>query len=139
MADLWEYIEAEFENVENVLSKLPDADSLKTLSPLELAGVCTFLQNFYNGIENILKQITLSLGKNIPSGPSWHRDLLNIAMNSGIISKSIADEIRKYLAFRHFISHGYAFDLDADRIEPLLKEIHNIFSNLKSEIQKSFR
>lgn len=57
MTDMNERIEAEFENIEQVLGRLPASDSCGVLSSLELAGVGALLQSFYNGIENILKQL----------------------------------------------------------------------------------
>ena len=67
MASFHENIQAEFENISNVLSCLPPASAMSDLSPLEMAGVSTFLQNFYNGIENILKQGLLAKAMKIPT------------------------------------------------------------------------
>jgi hypothetical protein len=57
MAELKEKILVEVENIDRLLQEMPAAEKLAGLSVLELAGVATLLHNFYNGIENILKQI----------------------------------------------------------------------------------
>ena len=46
MANLREKIEAEFENMENVLDVIPSVDKLPYLSILELAGVATLTHNY---------------------------------------------------------------------------------------------
>lgn len=136
MSDLNERIAAEFENIEQVLGELPSADSCPGLSVLELAGAAALLQNFYNGIENVLKQVMISEGAEIPTGPSWHRDFINWACSQGVVSERTGEELRRYLAFRHFFTHGYAFDLSADRISPLVNDAKKIFARFKSDTER---
>ena len=126
-------IEAEYEAIESVLSALPDRP-LSTLSLLELAGVAALLHNFYNGIENVLKQVFQSKALPIPQGESWHRDLLIAAVEKGILSNHLLDDLKRYLAFRHFFGHGYALNLFPERMEPLVRDAESIFTKFKGEI-----
>ena len=136
MADLRQRIEAEFENIDEILSKLPSSKSLPNLTGLELAGVGALLHGFYNGIENVLRQVLQEQRISLPKGETWHRDLLNLAVSQAIISKETAFELRQYLAFRHFFSHAYALDLDSERITPLVRNARDILDRLKSDLAK---
>jgi hypothetical protein len=49
-------IETEYEAIERTFSLLPNRP-IPQLSQLELAGLPILIHNFYNGVENILKQI----------------------------------------------------------------------------------
>ena len=134
MASLEDKIEAEYENINRLILELPPKERLPFLEFLELAGVATILHNFYNGIENILKLILIEKNIPLPNGSSWHKDLLELAEEKGIISKSTRERVGEYLSFRHFFSHAYALDLYAERLEPLVKNIKQVYSYFKNDI-----
>ena len=129
-------VEAEYEAIESALSALPDRP-LSTLSRLELAGVAALLHNFYNGIENVLKQVFQSRALPVPQGESWHRDLLVAAVEKGILSNRLLDDLKRYLAFRHFFGHGYALNLFPERMEPLVRDAEPVFIKFRGEIENS--
>ncbi|MDR3627183.1 MAG: hypothetical protein P4L45_10145 [Ignavibacteriaceae bacterium] len=70
MDDLKNKVLAELENIDEIFGELPSPTKLLFLSTLELAGVAALIHNFYNGIENIIKQILISKSISIPDGKS---------------------------------------------------------------------
>ena len=134
MVDVKDKVEAEYEHIEDLFNEMPKFEKLPYLSFLELAGVATLLHNFYNGVENILKQCLLSKDVPIPSGASWHKDLLITSVENNILLKETMFLLGEYLAFRHFFLHAYALDLYTDKMEPLVENLEGTFSIFKSEI-----
>lgn len=136
MASLKDKIDAEIENITKVLTELEKVKDRPNKELVVLVGIGAYLQNIYNGVENILKQSLLSKNVQIPDSPTWHRDLLNLAVENNLISIEIADKLGNYLYFRHFFTHSYGFLLDESKLEPLMKNIQKVFSEFKKEIVK---
>ena len=134
MANVKDKILAENENIEKILIELEKVKKKPSKELVILVGIGAFLQNIYTGMENILKQILLHQNFPIPESPTWHKDLLNFAFDNKIISKEIVDKIGKYLVFRHFFTHAYGFLIDEEKLEPLMNNISQIYSEFKSEI-----
>jgi len=137
MVDYKKRVEAEYEAIERALSILPKTP-LSQLSELELGGISILLSNFYNGIENILKQIFKKLSLEFPAGSTWHQDLLTTAISENILSRELADKIKEYLSFRHVVIHGYSFKLKPERLQELTDNVIPIYENFKKEINKLF-
>ena len=134
MADLSERIAAELENIDGIIGRIPPASTLTALSELELAGVAALVHSYYNAAENIIKQVLRSKEIPLPSGESWHKDLIQLAERSDVLSATTSESIREYLAFRHFFAHAYAFDIDPDRITPLVENLPEVDASFRHDI-----
>jgi len=135
MADIFEKVNAEMENISKVLSELEKVKDKPEKEVVVLAGIGSFLQNIYTGIENILKQLLQHIGIDIPQSSSWHKDLLNLSVEHHFISKETQDRLGKYLYFRHFFTHAYGFMIAENRLQPLVKDIFSVYDEFKIEIE----
>ena len=134
MANLREKVDVEIENISAVLAELKKIKDKSNKTIAELAGMGTFLHNFYTGVENILKQILGAKGLSIPISNSWHRDLLILASEEKIITETTRVRLAKYLAFRHFFVHAYSFLLDERELRLLVNDVFDTYSKFKEEI-----
>jgi len=136
MASLREKVEAELEQMDQALRALPSARRVGKLSVLELGGTASLLSSIYHGVENILKQGLCAVGVALPSGAAWHRDLLQSACEHGMVSTELRDRLLPYMAFRHFFTHAYGFDLDPQRLAPLVRDIRAVCGWFKKEAKR---
>ncbi|MBI4327287.1 MAG: hypothetical protein HY674_18785 [Chloroflexi bacterium] len=136
MPSLREKIEAELEQMDQALRQLPGVRRVRKLSVLELGGTASLLSSVYHGVENILKQSLLALGVVLPSGAAWHRDLLESACTHGIITSELRDRLAPFMAFRHFFVHAYGFDLDPQRLQPLVRDIRPVYARFKRAVRR---
>jgi len=132
------YCEAEFENIDVTLAELAlvYAPGKAAYSTAELAAMATYIHNFYNGIENILKRVLTLKKKKAKEGAAWHKDLLKASVDADIISADFCAALARYLSFRHFFIHGYGFTLKWEALQPLIENVDNALREFKVAINK---
>ncbi|MBI5700839.1 hypothetical protein HZC34_03205 [Candidatus Saganbacteria bacterium] len=133
-----EYCEAEFENIDATLAEIAVIYKLGRFdySTGELAAFATFIHNFYNGIENILKRLLALKKIKAKEGVSWHKDLLKASVEADILSPDLCATLAEYLSFRHFFIHGYGFALKWEALKPLVTNIDQTLRNFKMAVYK---
>ena len=134
MASTRNKVLAEMENITKVLIEVEKEKGRPDKELVVLVGIGAYLQNIYTGMENILKQILVHRKIPIPNTSTWHKDLLNLAVEHKVITKGTADKVGKYLFFRHFFAHTYGFLLDEAKLEPLVNNLPDTYSEFKREI-----
>ena len=133
------YCRAEVENLDQLLveiNKLNKKLSKAEPTLVELAALGTFLHNFYNGIENILKRILIAKNISVPQNPTWHKDLLDKAGGERIINDSLKDKLLTYLVFRHYFVHSYGFELVWREMAPLAGDLDQTYRLFLTAIKK---
>jgi len=110
----------------------------------EKAAASTFLSQFYNGIENIIKRILKSRNISLPKGDDSHLKLFeyySYDKNQHNLPVIFTEEIHEQFVilrrFRHFARHGYAFHLDWERLRLGLNSIEPIYCIFKINLSNS--
>lgn len=89
-----------------------------------VAIVAVALDHYYSSIEATLEMVSRVFDTASPAGADWHRSLLR-AMRLAtetrppVITSETADGLDDLLAFRHFLRHAYATELEWNRMRNL--------------------
>jgi len=99
----------------------------------------TYLMNFYNGVENILKRISKEYYQTMPKGESWHKELLALSCcppqgKTAIFSQSMVEKLHRYRNFRHRFVSGYGFQLKGEKMLELIDNIGPLWDDIKRAI-----
>ena len=99
----------------------------------------TYLMNFYNGIENIMKRISRLYYLSMPKGNNWHKELLVLSLNPPtgkipLFDQKIVERIIPYRNFRHRFVSGYGFQLKAEKMMGLVNNAESLWKDINEAI-----
>ncbi|MCL0032930.1 hypothetical protein M1N06_04170 [Peptococcaceae bacterium] len=109
---------------------------------LYLDSVALNLHAFYAGLERIFELIAVNVDQTKPEAKAWHQELLRQMsaeikhVRPPVISRETRNKLDEYRGFRHVVRNVYIFNLSAAKMEPLVKNIKNVFEQVKKEIQE---
>jgi hypothetical protein len=69
------------------------------------------------------------LGLDIQSN-NWHKDLLNLSVQQKLISPDIYQDLKGFLAFRHFVRHAYSFEIYKNAIINIIQKIPSLVNEV---------
>ncbi len=103
---------------------------------IELSAPAATLHSFYTGVENIFKRVAVELDGEPVRGDSWHRELLlrmkaPTARRPALLSEETHDTLNEYLRFRHVFRNAYSFDLDWQKMSPLVLRLEETFRDVE--------
>ena len=120
---------------------LLDLCRLKEPDFVEASAAGSFLQSFYNGIESIVLLIFKAIGENVPNDLQWHKKLFEQTFEANenrtkIFSDECKEKLVEYLSFRHYFRHSYGYEIDWNRLKPLINGVEKLWKTLKEDINK---
>ncbi|MDR1963315.1 MAG: hypothetical protein LBQ50_06015 [Planctomycetaceae bacterium] len=138
-----EKIEYEISRIEKLINDakpLLDLCKLKEPDFVEITASAQILHSFYNGVESVVVLFLKSIDEKIPNDSRWHKTLFEIifdtnSKNREIIRRGIKEQMEQYMYFRHFIRHSYSSELKWSEMEPLVKNLEEIWKIIKSDFE----
>jgi len=140
-------IESNFSDLERIVSEIKEAikeidSSIPTYR--DKAALGALLHSFYNGIENVLKRLAEEVDHSVPMGEGWHRSLLRRmegevkGRRPSILRKQTVGILEPYLGFRHFFRHSYTFEIDWQKLKPLVENIEMALREFRTDLENFF-
>jgi len=107
---------------------------------LFLDSVALNLHGFYSGLERLFELIVRHLGGDLPSGPSWHEQLL-VSMTEevedrrpAVVSAASAEHLDEYRRFRHLVRNVHATNLLPERVASLVEGLPGAWAQIRAEL-----
>jgi hypothetical protein len=118
---------------------LLDLCRLKEPDFVEASAAGSFLQSFYNGIESIILLIFKTIGESIPNDLHWHKKLFEKTFEANekrttLFRNECKEKVVEYLSFRHFFRHSYGYEIDWNRLKPLISDVEELWKVLEEDI-----
>jgi len=108
---------------------------------LTLYAFAAMLHSFYTGIEKGLLRVASQADGGAPGDAGWHRLLLEQmsrplpGIRPAVLSPASVRLLDEYLGFRHRFRNLYAFDLDWERVRPLLEALDPVWAAVAADLR----
>jgi hypothetical protein len=130
--------------IQNVLHELDFVKTLvakhadTALDDVELRAAALSLSTIYSGIEKTMLHVLKDRHGLRPEGPNWHAELLDLAGQKSLLSDNVRNDLKSFLAFRHFVRHAYSFELDPAMIGRILHRAPDVVDRFADEIRETY-
>ena len=120
-------------------------EEMESLRDLNYMGVSraqgSVLHDFYTGCERIFLRIAQDIDQDVPQGERWHVSLLERMetergdIRPEVISNDLSRMLRPYLGFRLVVCNIYGFDLQVERLRPLVEDFNLTLDDFLTELK----
>lgn len=139
-----EPIRIEVETIENILNEINGIIREYSDSEPDIrikAALASFIAQFYNGVENIMKRIMKINGRTLPKGENWHAELFNQFIESDDPNTPVLFRgpdvliYKKLRKFRHIVYHGYSFRLEYELMKSNVMGLQDSFKSFVQNLK----
>lgn len=143
LTELQEEIEIELELILAILEELKALhNDVSGRQPTirEITAAAAFLAQFYSGIENILKRISLFHSLPLPKGDNWHSELFRCFCSPStpplpvLFDADLEKAMAPYRKFRHLAFHSYGVQLSWARMEEGVVGVEGVFCRFRENL-----
>lgn len=113
---------------------------MQTPDLFDMTILGSVLHSFYNGLENIFEIIAKNIDGIIPNGNKSHQELLHQMASENskrneILNEKLYLKLREYATFRHFYRHAYSFQLNWEKMNPLIDNLQKVWNEVKLNLE----
>jgi hypothetical protein len=111
----------------------------------EKVAAAGFLSQFYNGVENILKRITIYHGQALPEGERWHVALFERFCDAApsahglpvLFDDDLAVEMARFRGFRHVMRSSYGMELQWSLMAEGIDRVQAVFARFEQAVNRA--
>ena len=103
-------------------------------------SVALNLHSFYSGLERLFELIARHIDGSVPTGESWHRDLLRRMANDlanvrpAVVCQDTADSLDEFRRFRHLVRNVYTTNLLPDKMNGFMSALPKLWLTIRTEL-----
>jgi len=107
---------------------------------LYLDAVALNLHTLYSGWERLFELVIRHIDGDLPSGATWHRDLLQMVsrertdVRPAVISADICSGLDEFRRFRHLVRNVYTTNLRPEKMTGMLQNLPEMWTRLRAEL-----
>jgi hypothetical protein len=105
-----------------------------------LDSVALNLHGFYSGLERLFELIARHVDGAVPSGETWHRDLLQrmtqdmAGVRPAVLSQGTALTLDEFQRFRYLVRNVYTTSLVPEKMAGLMSALPGLWPTLRAEL-----
>lgn len=141
--ELVERIRGEVPDLDRVVQRALAAWAQAKRMPDESAyldSVALNLHGFYSGLERLFELIARHVDRSLPTGETWHRDLLQqmaqdmTSVRPAVLSQDSALTLDEFRRFRYLVRSVYAISLAPEKMAGLMSALPTLWLTLRAEL-----